>query len=127
MANNLANLARGIAQLRQDFSGADDVIVVMSEFGRTSFENGTRGTDHGWGNAMWLIGNRVNGGRWHGKWSGLARANLNDARDLPAHHDYRAVLAQVLRSTFALGDSAMTSVLPGSQWDTRLDGIIQGG
>ena len=127
LANNLANLARGIAQLRQDFSGADDVIVVMSEFGRTSFENGTRGTDHGWGNAMWLIGNRVNGGRWHGKWSGLARANLNDARDLPAHHDYRAVLAQVLRSTFALGDSAMTSVLPGSQWDTRLDGIIQGG
>ena len=52
LANNLGNLARGIAQLRQDFSEPGDVVVVMSEFGRTSAENGTRGTDHGFGNAM---------------------------------------------------------------------------
>ena len=125
LANNLGNLGRGLAQLRQDFSEPGDVIVVMSEFGRTSAENGTRGTDHGFGNAMWLIGNRINGGRWHGQWTGLARANLNEARDLPAHHDYRAVLAQVLRSTFAMPDSALAGVLPGSSWDTRLDGLLR--
>ncbi len=125
LANNLANLARGLAQLRQDFSEPGDVIVVMSEFGRTAAENGTRGTDHGFGNAVWLIGNRVNGGRWHGDWTGLARANLNEARDLPAHHDYRAVLAQVLRGTFALPDSALATVLPGSSWDGRLDGLMR--
>jgi uncharacterized protein (DUF1501 family) len=124
LANNLGNLARGIAQLRQDFSEAGDVIVVMSEFGRTSAENGTRGTDHGFGNAMWLIGNRVAGGRWHGQWTGLARGNLNEGRDLPAHHDYRAVLAQVLRTTFTLGDAQLASVLPAIHWDKRLDGLF---
>ena len=126
LANNLGNLARGITQLRQDFSEPGDVIVVMSEFGRTSAENGTRGTDHGFGNAMWLIGNRVAGGRWHGQWSGLARGNLNEGRDLPAHHDYRAVLAQVLRRTFALGDMQLATALPGASWDRRLDGLLSG-
>ena len=125
LANNLGNLGRAIAQLRQDFSEPGDVVMVMSEFGRTSAENGTRGTDHGFGNALWLMGNRVNGGRWHGQWTGLGRGNLNEARDLPAHHDYRAVLAQVLRGTFGLPDSAMASLLPGARWDTRLDGLLR--
>lgn len=124
LANHLGNLARGVAQLRQDFSEAGDVIVVMSEFGRTTAENGTRGTDHGFGNAMWLIGNRVNGGRWHGQWTGLAHGNLNEGRDLPAHHDYRAVLAQVLRRTFALSDAQLSAALPGVNWDRRLDGLL---
>lgn len=122
LANNLGNLARGIAQLRQDFSEPGDVVVVMSEFGRTSAENGTRGTDHGFGNAMWLMGNRVAGGRWHGQWTGLAQ--LNEGRDLPAHHDYRAVLAQVLRGTFSFGDAQLADVLPGARWDKRLDGLF---
>ena len=125
LANNLGNLARGITQLRQDFSESGDVIVVLSEFGRTSAENGTKGTDHGFGNAMWLIGNSINGGRWHGQWTGLARGNLNEGRDLPAHHDYRAVLAQVLRSNFALADSHLATLLPGAQWDTRLDSLVK--
>ncbi len=125
LANNLGNLGRGLAQLRQDFSEPGDVILVMSEFGRTSAENGTRGTDHGFGNALWLIGNRVDGGRWHGQWTGLARGNLNEGRDLPAHHDYRAVLAQVLRATFALGDTQLASALPNTSWDARLDGLLK--
>ena len=125
LANNLGNLARGIAQLRQVFAESGDVIVVMSEFGRTSAENGTRGTDHGFGNALWLVGNNVAGGRWHGEWTGLANGNLNEGRDLPAHHDYRAVLAQVLRRTFALGDSQLARVLPDSNWDHRLDGLLK--
>jgi uncharacterized protein (DUF1501 family) len=125
LADRLGNLARGLAQLRQEFSESGDLIVVMSEFGRTSAENGTKGTDHGFGNAMWVIGNQVNGGKWHGQWTGLARANLNENRDLPAHHDYRAVLAQVLRGSFGLSDSALASVLPGGQWDTRLDGLMR--
>ena len=125
LAGNLGNLARGIVQLRQGFSEPGDVVVVMSEFGRTASENGTRGTDHGFGNAMWLIGNRVAGGRWHGEWTGLARGNLNEGRDLPAHHDYRAVLAQVLRGNLALGDAQLASVLPHVNWDRRLDGLLK--
>ena len=125
LANNLANLARGIMQLRQDFNQSGDVILVISEFGRTSAENGTRGTDHGFGNALWLIGNRVNGGKWHGQWTGLARGNLNESRDLPAHHDYRAVLAQVLKRSFSMTESGLATLLPGAAWDARLDGLLR--
>ena len=125
LADKLGNLARGIAQLRIEFSEANDTIVVMSEFGRTSAENGTKGTDHGFGNALWLVGNRVQGGQWHGKWTGLARGNLNENRDLPAHHDYRSIMAQVLRSTFSLSDSALASVLPGAKWDAGLDAMMR--
>ncbi|MES2941322.1 MAG: DUF1501 domain-containing protein [Pseudomonadota bacterium] len=125
LAKNLGNLGKGLTQLRQDFSEPGDVIVVMSEFGRTSAENGSKGTDHGYGNAMWLIGNKVSGGKWHGKWTGLTRENLNQARDLPVHHDYRGVLAQVLRSTFSLSDSALATALPDAKWDSRLDGMLR--
>ena len=125
LANNLANLARGILQLRQDFNQSGDVILVMSEFGRTSAENGTRGTDHGFGNALWLIGNRVNGGKWHGQWTGLARGSLNESRDLPAHHDYRAVLAQILKRSFSMSDAGLSTLLPGANWDVRLDGLMR--
>ncbi len=125
LANNLGALARGLAQLRSEFDQPGDLIIVMSEFGRTASENGTKGTDHGFGNALWLIGNRVNGGKVHGQWTGLAKGNLNENRDLPAHHDYRAVLAQSLRASFALPDSQLQTLLHGSSWDARLDGVFR--
>ena len=125
LADNLRKLGAALAQLRRDLHEPGDVVVVASEFGRTTAENGTRGTDHGHGNAMWLIGNPVAGGRWHGQWSGLARANLHEGRDLPVHHDFRAVLAQVLRPTFGLQDRQLAAVLPGASWDARLDGLLR--
>ena len=125
LANNLGNLSRAVLQLRKDFSEPGDVVIVMSEFGRTAHENGSRGTDHGFGNALWLMGNRVHGGKWHGQWSGMARGNLNEARDLPAHHDYRSVLAQVMRPTLGLSDTALASVLPNTNWDAQLDGLMR--
>ena len=125
LANNLGNLAAAMVQLRRDFSEANDVVVVCSEFGRTSAENGTRGTDHGHGNALWLLGNRVNGGRWHGQWSGLAQGNLHEGRDLPVHHDFRGVFAQVLRSTQGLANADISRLFPGFAWDSTLDGLMQ--
>jgi len=101
------------------------VVAVVSEFGRTSAENGTRGTDHGHGNALWLMGNRVQGGRWHGRWDGLAPGSLHEGRDLPVHHDFRAVLAQVLRSTQGLNAQGLDAVFPGFAWDAKLDGLMR--
>ena len=100
--------------------------MVCSEFGRTSAENGTRGSDHGHGNALWLLGNRVNGGRWHGQWSGLAQGNLHEGRDLPVHHDFRGVFAQVLRSTQGLANGDISRLFPGFAWDIALDGLMRG-
>jgi uncharacterized protein (DUF1501 family) len=126
LANNLGNLAAALVQLRRDFSQANDVVVVCSEFGRTSAENGTRGTDHGHGNALWLLGNRVVGGRWHGQWSGLAQGNLHEGRDLPVHHDFRGVFAQVLRSAQGLAHADIDRLFPGFAWDNALDGLMHG-
>lgn len=125
LANNLSNLATALVQLRRDFSRPNDVVVVASEFGRTSAENGTRGTDHGHGNALWLMGNRVQGGRWHGEWSGLAQGNLHEGRDLPVHHDFRAVFAQVLRASQGLSAAETDRLFPGFDWDARLDGLMR--
>lgn len=125
LANNFTSLATAIVALRREFSRPSDFILVVSEFGRTSAENGSRGTDHGHGNALWLIGERVQGGRWHGVWDGLARGQLHEGRDLPVHHDFRAVLAQVLGRGLGLGDSQLSDVLPGLQWDPRLDGLLR--
>lgn len=125
LANNLGNLAQALVQLRKDFSGPNDMVVMMSEFGRTSAENGTRGTDHGHGNAMWLLGNRVQGGRWHGNWSGLAADSLHEGRDLPVHHDFRGILAQVLRSTQGLTAAQVNTLFPGYAWDASLNGLMR--
>jgi uncharacterized protein (DUF1501 family) len=125
LANNLGNLAGTLVQLRRDFSQANDVVVVCSEFGRTSAENGTRGTDHGHGNAMWIMGNKVNGGRWHGGWTGLAQGNLHENRDLPVHNDFRGVFAQVLHSTQGLAAADIDALFPGFTWDRSLDGMLR--
>ena len=125
LARNLGNLASALVQLRRDFSQPNDVVLVCSEFGRTSAENGTRGTDHGHGNALWLMGNKVQGGRWHGTWSGLAKGNLHEGRDLPVHHDFRAVLAQVLRSSQGLNATELGALFPGFAWDKTLDGLMR--
>ncbi len=126
LAFQLGNLANTLTQLRREFARPADLILVLSEFGRTCAENGTRGTDHGRGNAMWLIGERVNGMRWHGKWDGLAQGQLNEGRDLPVRHDFRSVLAQLLRRNFGLTDAQLAAVLPGAQWDASLDQLMRG-
>jgi len=125
LAQNLANLAQALVQLRQDFSQAGDVVLVASEFGRTSAENGTRGTDHGHGNALWLLGDMVHGGQWHGRWEGLATGNLHEGRDLPVHHDFRAVLAQVVRRNLQVDASGLDRLFPGFAWDSTLDSLMR--
>ena len=124
LAKSFSSLAAALVQLRADFSESGDIIVVASEFGRTCAENGTRGTDHGHGNTLWLIGNRIAGGRWHGTWSGLSAPNLNEGRDLPVHHDFRSIFAQVLQSGFGITDRQMQDVFPGSQNDAQLGRLI---
>ncbi|TAH13211.1 MAG: DUF1501 domain-containing protein [Curvibacter sp.] len=125
LAQNLGNLATALVQLRRDFSQPHDVVVVCSEFGRTSAENGTRGTDHGHGNTLWIMGSQVQGGRWHGRWDGLANGNLHEGRDLPVHHDFRAVLAQVLRKSQGVGNAQLDQLFPGFAWDTYLDSMLR--
>ena len=50
-------------------------VVCVSEFGRRVGENGTSGTDHGYGNVMMVLGSHVLGGRVLGTWNGLPGGN----------------------------------------------------
>jgi uncharacterized protein (DUF1501 family) len=125
LANNLGHLSRTLLALRQSFNGPRDVVVVASEFGRTCAENGSRGTDHGHGNIMWVMGTEVQGGRCHGRWQGLASAVLNQNRDLPVHHDFRAVLAQALVKSQGMTPAQVAAVFPGYSWDSDMDGLFR--
>lgn len=91
----------------------DCVVTVLSEFGRTVRENGNAGTDHGHGNAAWLLGGRVAGGRVLGDWPTLDAAARHQGRDLAITTDLRALLAGVAARHLGLRDAALDAVFPG--------------
>lgn len=119
LANRLSPLALGLAQLAKRLGPIfdDTVVVVLSEFGRTARENGNRGTDHGHGNAMWLMGGGVAGGKVLGDWRGLSGGALHEGRDLPVTTDFRAVLAQVAEQHLRLDSASLEQVFPGLSGD----------
>lgn len=125
LANNFTNLTNTLMQLREAFSEPNDLVMVASEFGRTCAENGTRGTDHGHGNVMWLMGNAVQGGQWHGRWDGLSKDKLNEGRDLPVHHDFRGVMTQALNRCLGVQDTQLTDLFPGYRRDSNLKGLFK--
>ena len=59
-------------------------------------ENGNRGTDHGHGNAMFVIGGDVRGGRVYGKWPGLSQDKRYEGRDLAVTTDFRDVFGEIV-------------------------------
>ncbi len=112
LANLFRDFGQSIAALSTDLGKKmDDVVILtMSEFGRTAKENGSRGTDHGHGNAMFVIGNSVKGGKVYGEWKGLSNSNLNEGRDLAVTTDFRDVFAEV--ASKHLGNAKLDKVFP---------------
>lgn len=128
MANRLDDFASGIAALVRDLGDrmADTVILTMSEFGRAVAENGSRGTDHGHGNAMMLIGGAVKGGRVYGDWPGLAREQRFEGRDLAVTTDFRDVFAEVVVAHLGAAGPAAARVFPGFRVDpARFRGLLR--
>lgn len=120
IATRLDDFGRGLAALTRDLGDRMEevAILTMSEFGRTVAENGNRGTDHGHGNAMMVIGGGVRGGRIYGRWPGLALEQLHDGRDLAVTTDFRAVFNEVVRGHLGLADTS--TVFPGFTERSRL-------
>jgi uncharacterized protein (DUF1501 family) len=101
------------AQLWQEVSGAmtafykdmaarghKDRVLMMtfSEFGRRAKENGSRGTDHGSGAPMLLVGGRVKAGLV-GKHPSLTQLEMGN---LKHHTDFRQVYATILEKWLGL-------------------------
>lgn len=99
LARMLKELGDNLAAFAQDLGDrlSETLVLVMTEFGRNTDENGNRGTDHGRGGAMLLLGGKVKGGKVHGDWRGLEPKVLADGRDLPIAVDFRDVFATVLQ------------------------------
>ena len=117
LGTRLDDFGRALAALVTDLGDlmADTVVLTMSEFGRAVSENGNRGTDHGHGNVMFVIGGGVRGGRIVGKWPGLAADQRFEGRDLAVTTDFRDVFAEIV--TEHLGLASTTGIFPGRMLD----------
>lgn len=117
LADRLTELGGALATLARELGDvwADTTVVVVSEFGRTFRENGNRGTDHGHGSALWVLGGRVRGGRVLGEQVASQPQTLNDNRDWPVLNDYRAVLAGLFGRWYGLSPAALERIFPGAK------------
>jgi uncharacterized protein (DUF1501 family) len=126
LANALEILDGGVGAFIKDMGDTMDrvVVLIMTEFGRTAEQNGSGGTDHGHGTAMFVLGGNVLGGAVKGSWPGLSRSALNEGRDLAISTDFRRILGEVLDRH--MGCTDIDSVFPGYDYeaDTPLNLFI---
>lgn len=115
MAQLLADLGQSLEAFVTDLADRADrlTIVTMSEFGRRVKENASKGTDHGHGNCMFVIGGGVNGGKIYGTWPGLQQEQLYGPGDLQVTTDFRAVLSEVVSAR--LSNPNLAQVFPNYQ------------
>ena len=119
-ADLIRQLAGGLAAFDRDLGTQRDrvTILVMTEFGRRTYENSSLGTDHGRGFALFALGGQVKGGKVHGRWPGLVEESSSQTDSLnpvgpsglKVLIDYRSVLAEVL--TKFLGHRDLNQVFP---------------
>jgi uncharacterized protein (DUF1501 family) len=119
LARRLADLADSLAAFRVDMGPelSRTVVLTVTEFGRTVRQNGTNGTDHGYGSVAFLMGGPVRGGYVHGQWPGLQEEALHQERDLAVTTDFRDVFAAIAHAHLQVAES--TVLFPGFELDSR--------
>lgn len=107
-------LDNGILALKNALGSTwkDTVVIVTTEFGRTVAVNGTKGTDHGTGAAMFIVGGAVDGGKVLGQWPGLAAESLYENRDLMPTTDVRSWIAAVLQQHLQINHDKILTIFP---------------
>ena len=124
-ANLVQEVSDGLKALYQDLSANNAgkfTIIVQSEFGRRAYENDSNGTDHGYGNPMFIIGDNVNPG-FHGQFPGLATNQLYQEDDVDVTVDYRDVVSEVLMKR--MQNRFLGFIFPGYTGYTEL-GVVNG-
>jgi len=115
-ANNLNDLAAGFQALSLDLQSIwnDVILVTMTEFGRTSLENGSNGTDHAEASVVFVAGGGVNGGVYNcdaSSWEEGAMFSRNE-RYLSRRTDFRAIFAEIFQKHFGDSQDALSRVIP---------------
>jgi uncharacterized protein (DUF1501 family) len=85
------------------------IILTLTEFGRTVLENGTGGTEHGYGSAGLLAGGAITKSKVISQWPGLAKNEQFEKRDLMATIDYRSVCAACIEKALGLDHDLIAS------------------
>lgn len=112
MKDHLTHLAESLKAFFDDLGpiASRVTLFTISEFGRRVEANGDDGTDHGYGNAMLVMGAGVNGGHVSGSWRHLDA--LNDG-DVSLAQDYRSVIWEVLSKRFPEISGKRSTIFPG--------------
>ncbi|HVY19607.1 MAG TPA: DUF1501 domain-containing protein [Bauldia sp.] len=80
----------------------DTIILTLTEFGRTVQENGSAGTDHGYGTCALIAGGLLKKASVIANWPGLGDKEMFEGRDLASTLDYRAICAAAIEAAFGL-------------------------
>lgn len=115
--NLLARVAQGFQALYRDLQDQWDklLIVTMTEFGRTSKENGSKGTDHGHACVMLVAGGSIRGGVYNCDASTWADGDLFSIKDRYVRRktDYRAVFGEIFTRHFGDSEDMLETIIPG--------------
>lgn len=104
----------------------NSIIITITEFGRTVKENGSEGTDHGYGTAALLAGGLIKRANVLANWPGLSDKELFEGRDLMATLDYRSVCAAAIEAAFGLDHDVISEQVFGEKKLPRVHGLIFG-
>jgi uncharacterized protein (DUF1501 family) len=117
------DLAQSIQAFWTDLGPRQDdvMLTTMTEFGRTARENGSGGTDHGHGSCLFVLGNRIDGGKVHGHLPGIQPDALHEGRDLPVTTDFRAVFCELAGKHLGIRDDG--ALFP--EWSGRRLPIVR--
>ena len=85
------------------------VVMTVSEFGRTTVENQSLGTDHGAGNFSFVLSGKATGRVAGGAWGGLKN---DDDKDNAIRTDYRSVAAEVMSKGLGVDAVRIAQVFP---------------
>jgi len=112
-SERMGNISQTISAFYDDLVAmgiADDtIVVVFSEFGRTVYQNGSGGTDHGYVNPVLVFGSSVAGGLI-GAHPSLDPQDATDEGEPPMVTDFRNVFGTLV-SQWLGGDAA--AAIPG--------------
>jgi len=92
------------------------LVMTLSEFGRTSEENGNLGTDHGESSLMVMMGGSVNGGVYNcdpTTWDHGDLFSTPTGRYVAHRTDYRAVYGEIFQKHLGDPEGRMDSIVPG--------------
>lgn len=115
LGGRLKELADALAAFYADLGDrmSDVTLITQSEFGRTTRENGYRGTDHGRGNMVLCLSGKAAPKTVAGAWPTLSDSATDRNGDLEVTVDHRDVAAEVLSKHFGDSSAAIAKVVPG--------------